>query len=77
MADLFDKRSVKEKLYDWMKSRQWTRTSDVIKWGSANFSNGAERAARLLASEGKIRRMTDEEKTRILGFSKEDIWVLV
>lgn len=77
MNDFFDKRSAKDKLYDWMKSRQWTRTSEVIKWGSQNFSNRAERDARILAQDGKIRRMSDDEKKRIIGFSKEDVWVIL
>jgi len=75
VKDLLDNRSDKDKLFDWMKSRSWTRTSDVIKWGSQNYSNRAERNARALAAEGKIRRMTDEEKKAITGILTEDVWI--
>lgn len=76
MTDLFDKRSDKDKLFDWMKSRQWTKTSDVIRWGSENFSNRALRNAQQLAADGLLRRMTEEQKMRVVGVCKEDIWVI-
>lgn len=78
MSDLFTAiLPKKEQLYLFIREKVYCRTSDVIRWGSDNFSNRADRDARLLAAEGKIRRMTPEEKVfRGFGKSKEDVWTL-
>ncbi len=77
MTDLFDKRTAKDKLFDWIKTRQWTKTSDVLKWGTDNYSNRALRNAQQLCEDGLIRRLSEEEKHRIVGVCKEDIWINV
>ena len=74
MHDLLDKRSAKDKLWDWMKERPYTKTSEVLKWGTKNFSNRAFRNAQTLATEGKIRRLTDDETHKLFGFIKESVW---
>jgi hypothetical protein len=75
MNDLFDKRTKKEKLKDFILSRNWTRTSDVIKWGTENYSNRADRDARDLCAAGLIKRMAEEEKHRLFGNTREDVWM--
>jgi hypothetical protein len=77
-SDLFTSHLPKrEQLLLFLRSQEFTKTSDVIRWGSMNFSNRAERDARQLAEEGLIRRLTDEEK-RFRGFNgKEDVWTTV
>jgi len=77
MTDLFDKRTSKEKLLDWMRQKKEARTSDIIKWGVDNYSNRADRNARQLASEGYLRRMDDSEKRFRFHDCKEDVWVYV
>jgi hypothetical protein len=64
----------KEQLFLHIKEKRWCRTSDVIKWGIENFSNRADRDARLLAQEGRIVRLTEDEE-RFYGFKgKEGVW---
>ena len=72
MTDLF--KSKKEQLLDFIRAKNYVRTSDVIKWGSLNYCNGAERHARTLAKEGKIIRLTQQEKVFRFGKTREDIW---
>lgn len=77
MSDLFDTRTKKERLLDFMKSQVYCPTSQVIKWGTLNFFNEASRTAHRLANEGKIRRLSEEEAI-FRGFKgKEKIWVVV
>ena len=78
MDDLFDKRSVKSKLVDFMKAKQYIRTSEVIRWGYEHYSNTAERTARKLAQKGLIRRLNDLEKFQRFGYNlKEDVWYYI
>ena len=74
--DLFVTKSKKEMLLDYIKSIHYARTSQIIAWGVRNFCNRADRNARQLATEGRIKRISDEEK--IFRFNtKEDIWEFV
>jgi hypothetical protein len=57
-----------------MLTKDYVRTSDVIRWGTKNFSNRADRDARLLAESGTIRRLTEEEKRRYFGLISEDVY---
>ena len=78
MKDLFPDTmpSKKEQLLKYIKSIYYAPTSSIIKWGCENFSNRSERTARELAGEGKIRRMSDDEKIKSrFSNKKEDIWV--
>lgn len=74
MKDLFDKRSAKKKLFDWAFTKDYIKTSDVILWGTKNFSNRSLRNMQTLAQEGKFRRLTEEEKIQTFGHIKEDVW---
>ena len=78
--DLFDKRSKKEQLRDWMISSlsrgRWLSTSSVIEWGINNYYNRSLRTSQELCAAGYFRRMTDAEKKRHLPYEvAEDYWV--
>jgi hypothetical protein len=75
-ADLFNKQSVKDRLYLWLKARKYAKTSDILRWGVENYSNRSDREARKLCEEKKIRRMPDDKKIRYFGLIKEDVWEL-
>jgi hypothetical protein len=80
MIDLFsDAKTMKDQLKDWILSRKWTKSHEVLEWGmkAPHFTTRADRMARLLAEEGFIRRMTDDEKKAIAYYGKEEIWVPV
>ena len=77
MVDLFLKKSAKDCLYDFIKTRKYVKTSDILKWGVENYSNRADRNARLLASEGKIKRMDDQKKIMYFGNTKEEAWEII
>jgi len=78
MTDLFAKEKTKKaQLLDYLRAKKWCRTSEVILWGTRNFCNRAERNARQLAEEGKIKRMSDEDKKFYFAGAKEDVWVAV
>lgn len=64
----------KEKLLFEIEFRKRMKTSDVIKWGVANYSNRALRNMQQLAESGKVRRLTDEEKTALYGEIGEGVF---
>ena len=78
MIDLFQKKSAKERLWDWILEQKYIKTSMIIKWGTDNYSNRADRNARQLAIEhpGVFRRLTDEEKYRHFGLISEDVYIV-
>lgn len=75
MNDLF--KSKKEQLLDYIKSIHYARTSQIIAWGVRNYCNGASRNARLLAEEGRIKRVSEEEKLFRFPETKEDYYEFV
>ena len=80
VTDLFDKRTAKEKLFEFIQHKKIVTTSDVQEWGTLHHSNRAERNARELAEEGKIRRMTPERKAQVFFANpdmREDAYELV
>lgn len=77
MTDLFTttKRvSKKQQLLEWIQENEVVTTHEVIAWGLAHYTNGAERYARKLAQEGRLRRLFDSEKFMRFGKIKEDAW---
>lgn len=64
----------KTQLLDFIRQRKWVRTSEIIRWGSDHFYNRADRSARDLATERKIRRMPESAKNFRFGRTKEDVW---
>lgn len=78
MTDLFiETKSKKDQLLDYIKARHFCRTSEIIAWGVRNYCNRADRNARQLATEGRIKRISDEEKALRFQATKEDIWEFV
>ena len=77
LTDLIDRRTSKEKLLDFIQLRKIVKTHEVIEWGVRNFSNRADRDARQLAEEGKIKRMEDSRKRFLFPECREDVWELV
>lgn len=76
MSDLFaPTKSKKQMLLEWILSKDFTKTSEVILWGTRNYSNRALRDSQSLAQEGKIKRLSDEKKIIYFGLIKEDVWV--
>jgi len=74
LTDLIDKRTVKEKLLEFIREKKVVKTHSVIEWGLKNFTNRADRTARDLATEGKIRRMEDSQKKFLFPDCREDVW---
>lgn len=78
MIDLFlAPKTKKDLLLNFIKEKHYVRTSEVIRFGSANFDNRADRNARLLAQEGKIKRLSKQEKIFRFGNTKEGIYEYV
>lgn len=67
----------KAQLECYLRDRRVFKSSDVIKWGTENYSNRADRYKRELAEEGKIRRYTDEEKANAGFNTKESVYVWI
>lgn len=78
VTDLYDKRTAKEKLLDFIRAKKIVFTHEVIAWGVANHSNRADRDARLLANQGFIERMSPERKRQVFYHNnfKEEVWEL-
>jgi len=74
-TDLFT--SKKDQLLDYIKYKIYAKSSDVARWGVSQYCNDANRLARKLAQEGRIERLSDQDKHRIFGCSREDIWRFV
>jgi hypothetical protein len=63
MSDLFlEPKSKKEQLLEFIKKKHYAKSHEVMRWGLENFYISADRVARTLAEEGRIRRVPDEEK---------------
>lgn len=75
MTDLFKTKSKKDMLKDFILSRNWTKSHEVVEWGIKNYHIRADRDSQDLAVEGSIRRMTEEEKESNGIFSREGVWV--
>ena len=68
--------SKKAELLAWIRAQGVVKTHEVIAWGLAHYTNGADRYARQLAREGKLERMTrDEKQAAGWGHLKEAVWV--
>jgi hypothetical protein len=72
-TDLF--KTKKQQLADFIKSRGQVKTSDVIRWGSQNYSNRADRDARDLAEKGIIERMPEDKVDFYYPGIKEEVWI--
>ena len=71
-------KSKKELLYEYIRQKGYVKTSDVIyDWGKKNFTTRADRYARDLAEEGRIRRLHPDKKKFYFPGIKEDVWEIV
>ena len=66
--------SDKDALWEFLKTRKYVKTSEIIRWGSQNYSNRADRNCREFAREGRLRRLTDEEVMRHFGCISEGVY---
>ena len=67
----------REQILEFIKLRHYVRTSDLIKFGLSIYTNRGDRYGRDLAEEGRIRRLTDDEKIMRFGNIKEDVWQFI
>lgn len=59
--------SDKDKLKQYLLRSRYHSTSDIIHFGSTNFSNRANRNKQVLVQEGFLRRLSDDEALRLFG----------
>jgi hypothetical protein len=74
MTDLFEIKTKKQELLDFIRLKRRVSTADVMAWGLREHYISADRKARELATEGKIRRIPDSGKTAQELMSKQDYW---
>lgn len=60
----------------WMQRKKVFKTSDIIRYGSENYSNRASRDARDFAEQGLIRRLSKFELDVRGITSKEGVYVI-
>ena len=70
--DMF--KTKKEQMLDFIKEKHYVRTSETIKFASSIYSNRGDRDCRQLAEEGHIERLSKQDKIRMFGVTKEEIW---
>uniref|UniRef100_A0A6M3L9L4 Uncharacterized protein n=1 Tax=viral metagenome TaxID=1070528 RepID=A0A6M3L9L4_9ZZZZ len=76
--DLFTKPLTdKERLWEWLKTKEFVKTSEILFWGCNNYSNRADRNARLLAQEGKLERLSKDEKILRFGNIGEEVYKVI
>jgi hypothetical protein len=75
-TDLFIKKSKKEQIYEFIKQRGRCRTSDIIKFGLAIYTNRGDRYARDLAEEipPRIWRLREDLKHIFYPNCREEVW---
>ena len=66
--------SDKDRLKEWLRGRPYVKTSDVIRFGSENFSNRANRNKQELVQDGVLRRLPDDECILKFGVLTEDVY---
>ena len=72
------KLTAKDLLLCYIRDVKHAKTSDILRWGLQAQSNRADRNARQLATEGKIKRMAPEIKKHLYGDKiKEEVWEFV
>ncbi len=72
MTDLF--RTKKEALLGYIKTKEFIKTSDIIRWGCNNMCNSSTRYAREFAEKGVIERLTKDEKIFRFGNIVEEVY---
>ena len=64
----------KDQVLEFIRQKGYAKTHEVIEFGSSIYYNRALRSAQELCAEGKIRRLTHEDKIFRFGQIKEDVW---
>lgn len=64
----------KQQLIIWMKKYKTFATHDVIKWGLQNYYLRADRTKRDLMKQGKIRKLSENEKESFGYHSKDALY---
>lgn len=64
----------KDRLKLFLKSKRYWKTHEIIRWGVDNYSNRANRYKQELVQEGFLRHLPQEEKYRLFGMIKEDVY---
>ena len=75
--DLIDKRSAKQKLYEWLWKKKHALSHEIIEWGSRNNCNWPMTRLNELKREGKVRRMADEKRISYFGNGREAAWEII
>lgn len=75
MTDLFQKKTKKEMLLEFVREKKYAKSHEITEWGLKNYLNSAERRMRELSQEGKVRRLNKVEKQFRFGDIREDVWV--
>lgn len=55
------KKTGAERLLEWMQVKRFFATHDVIRWGTENYYNRADRTKRNFVEQGLIRRLSQDE----------------
>lgn len=66
--------SDKDALWEFLKTRKYVKTSEIIRWGVNNYSNRSDRNARIFARELRLRRLTKDEVSRLFGRIGEGVY---
>ena len=77
VRDLFDKRSAKQKLYQWLRDKKHALSHEIIDWGRNNYCNHALRRLRELKAEGKVRKMPTSKKISYYGITRESAYEII
>ncbi len=77
MVDLFDKRSAKTRLYEWLQHHKHALSHEIIAWGSRNNCNHPLRRLRELMAEGKVRKMSDTKRISYYGNGREKAYEII
>ena len=71
------KLSKKEELFNFIRDRRYVPTHQVLQWGCDNFCNEAVRRAQELVQEGKLKRMSKDDKLLRFGKIREAVFEFV
>lgn len=61
-------------LIRWMQEKKVFATHEVIEWGSINYYNRAAQTKGDLVREGRVQRLTDEEKYQLGYRCKDEVY---
>ena len=77
MTDLFEKKTAKTRLHEWLKVEKHALSHSIIAWGQRHNCNWPMRRLNELKAEGKVRRMPDEKRINYYGNGREQAWEII